>query len=219
MTLFISESKDLWKNQDNLLDKFECNLAIGVDEVGRGCLAGPVVSAAVAFSSNPVCLKIFDSKTIKEKKRKLIYRDIFNCSPHVGIGIVPSSKIDEVNILNSTKLSMKIAIDKCLESIIKNGKKSKNIILIDGNFTLPFSFGWGQLSIIKGDGKIASIAAASIIAKVIRDEIMLIYDKIYPGYMLSKNKGYGTKVHFDAIKRLGFTNLHRKSFTLIHEGE
>ena len=219
MMLFINESKDLWKNQDNILDKFNCNLAIGVDEVGRGCLAGPVVSAAVAFSCNPKFLKVFDSKVIKEKKRKLIYKDIYNCLPNVGIGIVSSNKIDEVNIINSTKISMKIAIEKCLESIIKSGKKSKNIILIDGNFTLPFNFGWGQLSIIKGDSKIASIAAASIIAKVIRDEIMLVYDKIYPGYMLSKNKGYGTKAHYEAIKRLGFTNFHRKSFNLVYKGE
>jgi ribonuclease HII len=214
MMLFISETKDLWKNQENILKEFNCNIAIGVDEVGRGCLAGPVVSAAVAFIKNYKYLKLFDSKSIKEEKRKTIYKEIFNELPCVGIGIVPSTKIDKINILNSTKISMRIAIDNCIKAMKRNLINNNSMILIDGNFTLPFSFGFGQLSIVKGDNKIASIAAASIVAKVIRDEIMSVYDKIYPQYFFSKNKGYGTKEHYEAIKNYGCTDFHRKSFNL-----
>lgn len=189
--------------------KYFCKYDIiaGIDEVGRGPLAGPVVASSVVFDNNTYIEGINDSKKISEKKRELLYDEIIEKALYVGVGTVHSKEIDELNILNATKKAMKLSVLDL--GIIPD------LLLIDGN-QIDFSE-YNQESIIKGDSKSFSIASASIIAKVIRDRMMKNYAKILPEYGFEKHKGYGTKKHFEAIIENKSSIIHRKSFNPIHK--
>ncbi|MDD5005219.1 MAG: ribonuclease HII [Candidatus Omnitrophica bacterium] len=187
---------------------------IGVDEVGRGPLAGPVVAAAVRLKQTKFHNYINDSKKLSSLQRERAYLEIFQKSI-VGIGIINESIIDAINILNATKLAMERAITNLIYSSKRKINKNKVILLLDGNLSLSLPF--HSKSIIGGDGKSLSIAAASIVAKVTRDRIMSIYDKIYPKYRFLTHKGYGTKEHFRAIKKHGSCSIHRMSFYPLSE--
>lgn len=190
--------KEFWK--DNLL-------IAGVDEVGRGCLAGPVIAAAVILPNDENILKnlkdVNDSKKLTEKKRKELFNIIQSNSLSYGIGIVSANVIDEINILQASFLAMRRALSYI--------NINYNYIFVDGNKTIP-QIDTQQRAIVKGDSKSLSIASASILAKVIRDEIMIELDRYYNGYGLAKHKGYPTKIHFSAIEKLGLTDIHRISF-------
>ena len=174
----------------------------GIDEVGRGPLAGPVVTAIVILKKDCSILGINDSKKLSQSKREELYEKICEESIDYSVGIVSPEEIDEINILQATYKAMRKAID---------GLKIKpNHILVDA-LTIP-EVDLPQTGIIKGDEKSISIGAASIIAKVTRDRMMVEYDKVYPGYGFADNKGYGSAKHIEAIKKQGICPLHRKSF-------
>jgi ribonuclease HII len=185
------------------------SFVIGVDEVGRGPLAGPVVAAAVRLNNTKFKNRIDDSKKLTSHQRETAFKEIFQ-KAIVGIGIINESVIDNVNILNATKLAMENAVANLIYLSKKKINKNKIMILVDGNLSLKVPF--RLRSIIKGDSKSLSIASASIVAKVIRDRIMSIYDKVYPKYNFSGHKGYGTEAHFEAIKKHGPCLIHRRSF-------
>ena len=174
----------------------------GIDEAGRGPLAGPVVAAVVVFKPNTKIEGINDSKKLSEAKRDELFDIIKEQALDYGIGIVNNEEIDKFNILNATYMAMKKAVN-CLE-------KAPDYLLIDAA-TIP-GIDTAQKPIIKGDSKSISIAAASILAKVTRDSIMYTYDDMYPGYGFKSHKGYGTKEHYEAIEKQGITSIHRKSF-------
>ena len=177
------------------------NLIAGVDEVGRGPLIGSVVAAAVILPSGFYMSEINDSKKLSEKKREELYPIIMEKAISVGIGVVDSETIDKINILNATKMAMKMAIN--------NLSVKPEHVLIDAvklDIDIPYT------AIIKGDAKSESIAAASIVAKVYRDNMMKELDKEYPMYDFKSNKGYGTKKHIEAIKKYGVLKEHRKTF-------
>ncbi len=223
-----NEEKRLWKKGYGFV--------VGLDEVGRGPLAGPVVAAAVLinlkFKNQNAKLqfkikkldKISDSKKLSEKQREFFYNILTNHEKiKWGIGVVSEKIIDKINILEATKLAMVKAIvnlkSKCQNPNVKSNPKFKvDFLILDGNFkidTSRFRQGFGeprQKSIIKGDQKVFSISAASIIAKVTRDRVMEKYDKKYPQYGFKKHKGYPTKAHFASLKKFGPCSIHRKSF-------
>lgn len=174
----------------------------GIDEVGRGPLAGPVIAGAVILPKDCEILYINDSKQLSEKKREELYEKIMEKAVAVGIGSASHQRIDEINILQATYEAMRQAIDqlKVAPDLLLND--AVNIPLVD----IP------QVSIIKGDAKSVSIAAASIIAKVTRDRLMVEYDKIFPGYDFASNKGYGSAEHIKALKTIGPCGIHRRSF-------
>ncbi|MBO5328417.1 MAG: ribonuclease HII [Clostridia bacterium] len=175
----------------------------GVDEVGRGPLAGPVVCAAVIMPLNDVILGVDDSKKLSAKKRESLYNIIKEKAIAYAIFRVEPQVIDEINILEATKLCMKNAVESL--------SVKPDFVLTDGNMTLDISV--EQKSVIKGDANSYSIGAASIIAKVFRDDIMDKYAEIYPEYAFEKNKGYGTAAHINGIKEAGLCPIHRRSFT------
>ncbi len=174
----------------------------GVDEAGRGPLCGPVVAAAVILPEGKCIEGINDSKKLSEKKREKLYDDIMENAIAVGVGLSDVDVIEDVNILNATKIAMKQAID--------NLKIKPDYVLIDGNQMIHIDI--KGKTVVSGDAKSESIAAASIIAKVTRDRLLIEYDKKYPEYGFAKHKGYGTKVHVEAIKEYGLTPIHRESF-------
>ena len=174
----------------------------GIDEVGRGPLAGPVVAGAVILPKDCDILYLNDSKKLSEKKREVLYDEIMEKAVSVGIGIVGPNVIDEINILQATYEAMRIAIS--------NLNVSPDLLLNDA-VTIP-EVDIKQVPIIKGDAKSASIAAASIIAKVTRDRLMVQYDEVLPGYSFASNKGYGSATHIQALKDMGATPIHRQSF-------
>ncbi len=174
----------------------------GIDEAGRGPLAGPVFAAAVILPENYSHPVLNDSKKLSEKKRDAVYDDIIKDALSYSVGIATEEEIDEINILNATFLAMKRAVD---------GLNIKpDFAYIDGN-QYPKT-GVKEETIVKGDGKCISVAAASIIAKVSRDRFMLEIDKQYPEYQFSKHKGYGTKLHYEMIEKYGVSKVHRRSF-------
>lgn len=177
------------------------NFIAGIDEVGRGPLVGPVVTAAVILPKDFYDERINDSKKLTEKKRELLYDVIMENAISVGIGISSEDVIDEINILNATKRAM-------LEAVNNLSVKPEHLLIdaVKLNTDIP------QTSIIKGDAKSESIAAASIIAKVTRDRMMVELDKIHPEYDFKHNKGYGTKKHIEAIRKYGIIKEHRKTF-------
>ncbi|OQY41797.1 MAG: ribonuclease HII [Fusobacteriia bacterium 4572_74] len=182
------------------------NSIIGIDEAGRGPLAGPVVASAVKIINYVEEFDMIDdSKKLTEKKREFLF-DIILANCEVGIGIVNEKEIDKINILNATFLAMRRAI----EDLEAEGTKF-NLALIDGNHKIR-EYNSPQEFVIKGDGKSLSIAAASIIAKVSRDRIMIKYDALYPEYGFAKHKGYGTKQHREALLKYGKIDCHRNSF-------
>lgn len=174
----------------------------GVDEVGRGPFAGPVVAAAVILPKDCDILYLNDSKKLSEKKRETLYDEIYEKAEAIGIGMASEKVIDEIDILQATYQAMRSAIGKL--EIVPN-------LLLNDAVTIP-EVSIRQVPIIKGDAKSASIAAASIVAKVTRDRMMKEYDGIYPGYQFAKNKGYGTKAHIEAIKAQGICDIHRRTF-------
>lgn len=187
--------------EHRLYDKGYINIA-GIDEAGRGPLCGPVVAAAVILPKDKKIEGVNDSKKLTEKKRELLYDDIMNEAVAVGVGISEVDVIEKVNILNATKIAMKKAIE--------NLKVKPDYCLIDGNQMIDISI--DAETVVSGDAKSESIAAASIIAKVTRDRMLIEYDKLYPEYGFAKHKGYGTKAHIEAIKKYGLTPIHRPSF-------
>ena len=187
----------------------------GVDEVGRGPLAGTVVTAAVVLPEDFDVLGIDDSKKLSEKKREELFDIIMERAVAVGIGEASEKTIDEINILQATKIAMRKAVEDCdaklREKMAEAGESgSIDYVLFDAmkidEIDKP------QESIIKGDANILSIAAASIIAKVTRDRMMIEYDEQYPGYAFAKNKGYGTKEHYEGLHAQGMCPIHRRSF-------
>ena len=191
-----NEKKHGWPNQ----------IIVGVDEAGRGPWAGPVVSAAVVLFEQNIPKGLNDSKKLSEKKRSSLYLDI--CDFHkFGVGIANIEEIDNLNILQATFLSMKRAISDLNSSI--------DCILVDGNLDPGLNF--ATKCIIKGDSISLSIAAASIIAKVTRDNMMIDFDKEYPHFNWKKNKGYGTSEHRNALELHGPCKYHRKSFSPINK--
>lgn len=178
----------------------------GIDEVGRGPLAGPVVACAVVLPKDVTILYLNDSKKLSEKKRELLYDEIMEKAVAVGIGAVGPARIDEINILQATYEAMRMAIEDLTGKL---GKKPD--LLLNDAVTIP-EVDIPQVPIIKGDAKSISIAAASIVAKVTRDHLMIEYDQVLPGYDFAKNKGYGTKAHIAGLKELGVTPIHRKTF-------
>lgn len=182
---------------------------IGVDEAGRGPLAGPVVAAAARIKKYSEELdEINDSKKLTEKRREKLY-DVIMENFEVSVGVATVEEIDEINILNATFLAMRRALQG-LEEKIKN--YDEHLVLVDGNFKIR-EYNGKQSPVIKGDGKSLSIAAASIIAKVTRDRMLRELDAEYPEYEFGKHKGYGTEKHREIIRTLGAINgVHRKSF-------
>lgn len=187
---------------DNSFLDANSRIIAGVDEAGRGPLAGPVVAAAVVFNPNIVIRGVKDSKKISEKLREELYIEIVEKASAYSIGIVDEKTIDQINILRATMSAMKQAV--------KNLKTRPDLVLIDGNRI--FDSDINSRSIVKGDSKSFSIAAASILAKVTRDRIMREASLQYPNYLWHKNKGYGTKEHIQAINKHGPTPYHRMTF-------
>ena len=186
-----------------------CNNQIiaGIDEAGRGPLFGPVVACAVVFNDRIDISEIKDSKKISPLKRQKIYNQLIKKNIDYGIGLVHEQEIDKINILNATKKAM-------LEAV-QNLKKEPSKLLIDGNQTIESSI--EQETIIKGDQKIPEISAASIIAKVVRDQVVENYNKVYPMFKLSKHKGYGTKLHIELLHEYGPSIVHRHTFRPISQ--
>ena len=174
----------------------------GIDEAGRGPLAGPVYAAAVWLPEGLVIDGLNDSKKLSEKKREALFDVIKENAVAYGIGFADEKEIDEINILQATYLAMRRAYD--------NMQKACDYVLIDGNRMPPMPVP-GE-TIVKGDAKSPSIAAASILAKVSRDRVMLEYAKQYPGYHFEKHKGYGTKLHYELIAQYGIQPFYRRSF-------
>lgn len=179
-----------------------CQYICGIDEAGRGPLAGPVVAGAVVLPKDCRILYINDSKKLSEKKREELFEIISKEAVSIGIGIVSPERIDEINILQATYEAMREAINKLTV---------KPDILLNDAVTIP-GIDTPQVPIIKGDAKSLTIGAASIMAKVTRDRMMYDYDKLYPEYGFAKHKGYGTKQHTQAILEYGATPIHRMSF-------
>ena len=179
------------------------NYICGIDEAGRGPLAGPVVVAAVIMPKDSMIEGVNDSKKVSEKKREKLYELIIEEAISYSVGIVDQNEIDRINILNATKAG--------LTEAVRTLKVKPELILVDALTNID-TCGVPYKSIIKGDAKSYSIAAASIIAKVTRDRIMREWDKVYPQYGFEKHKGYGTAAHISAIKKNGLCPLHRLSF-------
>ena len=177
-------------------------LVCGVDEAGRGPLCGPVVAAAVILKPDSKIEGVNDSKKLSEKKREQVYENIMENALAVGVGMSDVDVIESVNILNATKLAMKEAISKL--------KVQPEYVLIDGNQMIDIKIP-GE-TVVHGDAISESIAAASIVAKVTRDRMLIEWDKEYPEYGFAKHKGYGTKAHVEAIGKYGLTPIHRPSF-------
>ena len=174
----------------------------GIDEVGRGPFAGPIVAGAVILPKDHPILYLNDSKKLSEKKREELYEVILKEAVATGIGMASPARIDEINILQATYEAMRMAIS--------NLSVQPDLLLNDA-VTIP-EIEIMQIPIIKGDAKSVSIAAASILAKVTRDRLMVEYEKVFPGYDFASNKGYGTKAHIEGLKKLGPTPIHRMSF-------
>lgn len=191
--------KEIDKDFFNMGLKYVC----GIDEAGRGPLAGPVVVASVILPENSMIEGINDSKKISESKREKLYDVILQEAISYGIGIIYQDEIDDINILQATK--------KGLHEAVMKMEIKPNVILVDA-LTGIDTLGIPYKSIIKGDAKSYSIGAASIIAKVTRDRIMREWDKVYPEYGFAGHKGYGTAKHIEAIKKYGLTPIHRKTF-------
>ena len=190
-----------------LLSNFTHNLIeAGCDEAGRGCLAGPVVAAAVILPKNYSNSLLNDSKKLSAKKRDLLRGQVEKDALAFAVAFVDHKEIDEINILNASFLAMHRAVDQL--------KQKPELLLIDGNRFKEYE-GIKHECIIKGDGKYLAIAAASILAKTYRDEFMLDLDAKYPGYGWTRNMGYPTKEHRDGIRKLGVTLYHRMSFRLL----
>ena len=197
------ERLNILKEIENNMHQEGVKYICGIDEAGRGPLAGPVVVAAVIMPEDSMIEGVNDSKKVSEKKREALYDQILDEAIAYGIGIIDQKEIDEINILNATK--------KGLTTAVKELKIRPDRIIVDALDKIDTD-GIPYTPIIKGDAKCYSIAAASIIAKVTRDRIMREWDKVYPEYGFATHKGYGTAKHIEAIKKHGLTPIHRKTF-------
>jgi ribonuclease HII len=197
---------DLWLFEKRAFQKGFSRIA-GIDEAGRGPLAGPVVSAAVIIPFSLQIPEISDSKKLTPKKRNYLYEKIYDLAVSVGIGIVDPFEIDRINILQAALLSMAMAVE--------NLAPQPDCLLIDGTFLISSAL--PQEAIPKGDALSVSIAAASIVAKVTRDRLMERYHQDYPQFGFSKHKGYPTKAHKKAIQKFGGCPIHRRSFKGVKE--
>ena len=198
------ERLNVLKNIEEDLHKKGFENICGIDEAGRGPLAGPVVVAGVIMPKDSFIEGVNDSKKVSEKKREVLYDKILDEAISYSVAIIGQDVIDEINILNATK--------KGVTSVVENLDVKPNLIVIDALEHIDTK-GIPYESIIKGDAKCYSIAAASIVAKVTRDRIMRQWDEIYPQYGFAKHKGYGTANHIAAIKEFGLCPIHRRSFT------
>jgi len=194
----LSLESDLWRKGFRTVG--------GVDEVGRGPLAGPVVAACVVFPQNLLLPEVNDSKKVTARKRERLFDQILHAAREVGIGIVGEKTIDRMNILNASLKAMRKAVREL--------KREPEFILVDGNQKIP-DLALPQMPVIKGDSKSLSIAAASIVAKVIRDRIMLNCHQRYPEFSFAAHKGYATKAHVEALQAFGPCEIHRRSFKLV----
>ncbi|WP_155161121.1 ribonuclease HII [Sansalvadorimonas verongulae] len=185
----------------------EQEIIAGVDEVGRGPLCGAVVTAAVILDPNKPIVGLNDSKKLSEKKRDALFDEIREKALAWAIGRCEVEEIDKLNILQATMVAMHRAVSRL--------SVKPTLVLVDGNRTPDF--GIPARAEVKGDGRIAEISAASILAKVVRDREMVELDKQYPGYGIAGHKGYPTKAHMEALKTLGVTPIHRRSFKPVRE--
>lgn len=179
-----------------------CAVICGIDEAGRGPLAGPVAAAAVVLPKDCEILYLNDSKKLSPKRRDALYEEIMEKAEAVGVGLTDAARIDEINILQATYEAMRAAVGQL-------GMVPE--VLLNDAVTIP-GLSMEQVSIVKGDARSVSIAAASILAKVTRDRLMVQYEEILPGYGFAKHKGYGSQGHIEALKRLGTSPIHRKTF-------
>ena len=180
----------------------------GVDEAGRGPLAGPVVACCAVFDPGRPYPDAYDSKQLSEKTRERLFDEITDSAIAVGIGLADNVRIDEINILEATKEAMLAAVNEAARKL----GRFPDAVLVDHVHVPGMPAGIIQKSVTHGDALSVSIAAASVIAKVTRDRLMAEYDKEYPGYGFAKHKGYGTKAHYEAIREIGASPIHRKSF-------
>jgi ribonuclease HII len=194
---------------------------LGVDEAGRGPLAGPVTAAGVVFPEGYQNDAIRDSKKLSAKQREELFKIITREALAYSIINVGQSRIDKLNILGATKLAMFYAVQRVYQQLVQKNLKAKLKVLIDGNqlitplYNSDFGAGLPQEAIVKGDAKVLQISAASILAKVSRDRLMQLIAKKYPGYHFEGHKGYPTQEHYARIKELGVAQIHRKSFRLV----
>lgn len=201
---------------DFLLEDEINGVVAGVDEAGRGPWVGPVAAGCAVFLSRDVDARLLenlnDSKKLSKKKREMLFdllqKEAEKGTMKLGIGLASAAEIDEINILNASFLAMERAIEKA--------GVQPALVLVDGN-RVPRDFGWAVKTVIKGDGKSYSIAAASILAKVYRDRLMEEMARQYPGYGFEKNAGYGTKAHIEGLKKFGVTPEHRRSYAPVRE--
>ena len=208
----VERLKEIKKIEEELYSQGVTSIA-GIDEAGRGPLAGPVVVACVVMPRGSMIEGVNDSKKVAEKKREKLYEEIINEAVAYGVGIISQEEIDRINILNATKEGLTTAIKEMEKDLQEKQREIEKpeIILVDAltkidTDHIPYR------SIIKGDAKSYSIAAASILAKVTRDRIMRQWSEVYPMYGFEKHKGYGTAAHIAAIKEYGLCPLHRRSF-------
>ena len=185
-------------------------IVVGIDEVGRGALAGPLTVAAVALPDEPQVVGIDDSKKLSPKRREAMAAQIREVALGVGICHIPPDEIDACGMAASLRVCMGRALAACERDIVARGNGSgADAVLVDGN---PIHLHANEKTIVKGDGKAACIAAASIVAKVTRDALMVEYAQSYPAYHFDSNKGYGSAAHIEALHELGPCELHRRSF-------
>lgn len=201
----INKAKTMRQFENELLAK-GYQAICGIDEVGRGPLAGPVVAAAVILPNDELILGLNDSKQLSKKKRESLYQIIQEKAVAIGIGVVDETTIDAINIYQAARLAMTKAVEQLVVQ--------PDYLLIDA---MELDLDIQQISLIKGDARSQSIAAASIIAKVYRDHLMFELDKQYPGYGFGKNAGYGTKEHLEGLEKYGVTPIHRKTFAPIKD--
>ncbi len=188
---------------NDLFDEYN-HIVCGIDEAGRGPLAGPVVAACVLLDSAHIIPGLDDSKKLSAAKREALFAEIVHRASRVGLGYATHQEIDRTDIRQATLCAMLRAFEHA-------GIPGAAVIGIDGRDTMPGLLN-RQMAIIGGDGKVPAIGAASIVAKVMRDWLMESFDAIYPGYGFSSHKGYGTKAHFEAIRRQGMVTIHRRTF-------
>ena len=197
-----------FSREDKLFEKGYGDIA-GIDEAGRGPLAGPVVAAAVIFDNDKITIKgliesgVRDSKTLTFKKKEFLYGAIIENCKDWSVGIVAEEVIDEINILEASLLAMRTAVERL--------DVKPDFLLIDGNHTIE-NYPADQTAIPSADQNIFSVSAASIVAKVTRDRILINLDKKYPGYGFARHKGYGTKLHLEMLAKMGPCEIHRRSF-------
>ena len=196
----MKDRTELFEHDKSLLSENVKYIA-GIDEVGRGPLAGPVVTACVVMPYDKKLDGVYDSKKVTKKNRERLYDEIFETAISVSISVKDQNVIDEVNILNATKLAMKESFNSL--------KVKPDLLLVDA---VKLNICKNEMAIVKGDATSYAIACASIVAKVYRDRLMEEYAKVYPNYDFENNVGYGTKKHIEAIKEFGVTPIHRLSF-------